>query len=118
MKLNYITIMVRNIEKSIKFYQELTGLQIVRQMELPMGKIVFLSHDSDQTMIELIEFPNSDKVETKGLVISYLAESDLESIRQKALELGYEPSDIIANGQKPKHFTVSDPDGILVEFSN
>lgn len=33
MKLSYITIMVRDLEQSLRFYQELADLRIIRQME-------------------------------------------------------------------------------------
>lgn len=118
MKINYITIMVRNLEKSLEFYKELAYLEIVRQIELPAGKICFLSdRNSDSTMLELIEFKDSNKVETEGVTISFLAAVDLVIIRDKAIELGYQPSNIIKQGPKPEHFSVKDPDGITIEFS-
>lgn len=116
MRLNFITIMVRNMEKSLIFYQELVGLQVINRMSLEKGKIVFLANSKEETMLELIEFKGEEKVRTEGLVMSYSAEEPLEDIREKALELGYSPSDIVEQGMKPKHFTVEDPDGIAVEF--
>lgn len=71
MKLNYITIMVRNIEKLLTFYKELAHLNIMKEMELPVGKISFLSDGKDATMMELIEFKDAEKVDTKGLVMSF-----------------------------------------------
>ena len=32
MKLNYITIMVKDIEKSVMFYEKLVGLKVIRKM--------------------------------------------------------------------------------------
>lgn len=117
MKLNYITIMVRNLEKSLEFYKELALLNVVNQIELPIGKINFLSDGKDSTMLELIEFKNDEKVETKGMVMSFLVTEALENVHSKAVKLGYHPSDIINQDPKPKHFIVKDPDGIIIEFS-
>lgn len=117
MRLNFITIMVRNMEKSLIFYQELVGLRVMNHMSMERGQIIFLANGEEETMLELIEFKNVEKARTKGIVMSYLAEEPLEDIRKKALELGYLPSDIVEQGTKPKHFTVEDPDGIAVEFT-
>lgn len=118
MKLNYITLMVRDIEKSIEFYQKLVGLQVMKQLDLEMGKIRFMANAKGETMIELIEFNKGEKVQTKGLVMSYLSDENLETIRDLAINLGYTPSEIITQQPKPKYFTVLDPDGIVVEFTS
>jgi len=102
MKLNYITFMVRDIEKSLAFYQDLVGLKIVNRINPGAGEIVFLANEKD---------------ETKGMVMSFLAKTSLEELKEKATTLDYSPSEIIAKGPKPKHFTVMDPDEIVVEFS-
>lgn len=116
MKLYYITIMVKDLEKSLAFYEELVGLKVIRQINAGMGKIAFLANSQGETMIELIEFEGIETVQTKGLIMSYLLENDLEALREKAVELGYSPSSIFDDGKKPKHFKVKDPDGISVEF--
>ena len=117
MKLNYITFMVRDIEKSLAFYQDLVGLKIVNRINPGAGEIVFLANEKGETMLELIEFVGVEKVETKGMVMSFLAKTSLEELKEKATTLDYSPSEIIAKGPKPKHFTVMDPDEIVVEFS-
>ncbi|MGI6497433.1 MAG: VOC family protein [Oscillospiraceae bacterium] len=117
MKLNYITFMVRNIEASLAFYKGLVDLHEINRIRLEAGEIVFLANANGETMLELIAFGGVEKVETKGMVMSFLAETMLEKLREKAVALGYSPSEIISKGPKPKHFTVMDPDGVVVEFS-
>lgn len=117
MKLNYITLMIRDIEKSIAFYQDLAGLHVKKRFNPGMGEIAFLANEEGETMLELIQFDNALKVETQGLVMSFLAGGELQKVRMRATELGYHPTEIIAEGAKPAHFTVPDPDGIIVEFS-
>ncbi len=116
MKFNFITFMVRDIKKSVAFYQELAGLQIMRRISPEAGEIVFLANAQGETMLELIEFEGVEKVTARGMVVSFLAQGPIEALREKALSLGYFPSEIIPGGAKPKHFTVADPDGIVVEF--
>lgn len=56
MKLNYITILVKDLEKSLAFYTELVGLKIIRRFNPGPGEIVFLANQEGETMIELIGF--------------------------------------------------------------
>lgn len=117
MKLNYITIMVKDIEKSVAFYKELLELKVVREMNPGSGKIVFLSNGKDETMLELIHFDDAASVTVDGMVMSYTSKIPLEELKEKAEKLGYTPTNIIDQGPKPKYFRVKDPDGIVVEFS-
>lgn len=117
MKLNYITFMVRDIEKSLVFYQELAGLEIVRRISPEGGQIVFLANAKGETMLELVQFSQAEKVEAKGMFISFHASDALEQTREKAISLGFSPSEIFNQPPKPKYFNLKDPDGVLVEFS-
>lgn len=117
MKLNYLTFMIQDIEKSITFYQELAGLRIFKRFNPGKGEIAFLGNEEGETMLELIQFDDAEKVQIKGMVMSFICADDLSELRIKAESLGYHPSPLISDGKKPMHFTVHDPDGILVEFS-
>lgn len=118
MKLNYITISVRNIEESLKFYQEVVGLELMRRFNPGIGKIAFLSNGKDDTMLELIQMENMDKVEVKGMVLSFQTNDSLDNLRNKVIQLGYEATEIIYHPTKPTHFRMNDPDHIIIEFSN
>ncbi len=111
-----MTILVRDLEKSVKFYTELVDLKVLRKINPPMGEIVFLANAEGETMLELLGFEEGEKVETKSLTLSFQAE-DLEKVYEKAVELGYNPSPIVNQPPKPAHFHLEDPDGITVEFS-
>lgn len=114
MKLNYITFCVRDLEKTVAFYERLAGLKQLRRFDAGPGEIVFMG-DGYGTMLEFICFDVGEKVETKGIIFSFLAQN-VEGLYKKAEELGYVPNEIIDNPPKPKHFTVKDPDGNVVEF--
>lgn len=114
MKLNYITFMVRDIEKTIVFYQTLAGLKIMRRFNPGMGEIVFMA--DGETELEFIQFAGVPKVQASGLTMSFKVEGDLSKLWKRAASMGYGPSEIVNQPPKPAHFHVFDPDGIDVEF--
>lgn len=118
MKLNYLTIQVSDLSQSVAFYEQLVGLQVVRRFLVENGEIAFLVNQKDETMLELIQIQGLEKVSAQGLVLSFLTTNALESLRQKAQEMGYETSEIISYLPKPTYFRVLDPNGLIVEFSN
>ena len=54
MKLNFITIFVQDLERSVSFYQTVAGLQVVRRLQPAVGEIAFLANQEGETMLELI----------------------------------------------------------------
>lgn len=117
MKLSYITFMVRDIEKTISFYQELAGLKIIKRFNPGMGEIVFMANSEDEINLEFIQFDNVPKVQTSGMTMSFKIDDNLEDLHKRVISMGYQPSQIINEPPKPKHFKVLDNDGIEVEFS-
>ena len=117
MKINYITFMVRDIEKTISFYKDFCGLKVLRRLSPGMGSIVFMGGEEPGTMLEFIQFEHAEKVCVKGLTMSFQAPSGLEKLRERLIAVGYQPSVIFDQPPKPAHFTVPDPDGVPVEFS-
>lgn len=53
MKFLHVMIRVKNIENSLKFYQELFGLNLVNEMRLDDCSLYFLADEDGQTQIEL-----------------------------------------------------------------
>lgn len=110
--------MVRDLEKSVKFYSKLAGMSEVRRFTPNgRGEIVFMASDKAGSMLELIQFDNVPKVEVKGMTLSFYAGTKLEKVREKAILMGYATSEIVDMPPKSKYFTLFDPDGILVEFT-
>ena len=52
MKLNYITMLVRDIEKSIDFYQRAVEMHVVRRFHPEIGRIVFMSDAEESITLE------------------------------------------------------------------
>ena len=55
MKVKYLTIIVKDMEESIKFYTEVLGLEIHSQFNPQPGVIITLLKGEGDSMIELIE---------------------------------------------------------------
>lgn len=117
MKLNYITIMVRDLEKSLDFYCGLISLKPIRELNPLQGRIVFLADQQGDTMLELIQFEQAEEVASTGMVFSFLAKKPLTELKEQSEVMGYLTSDIVSEPPKPAHFTVTDPDGLVIEIS-
>lgn len=117
MKLNYITFMVRDIEKTIDFYQNFIGLKLIRRFNPGMGEIAFMANSEDETNLEFIQFENVPKVELTGVTFSFKVNENLEELHAIAASKGYNPTNIINHPPKPAHFKVNDPDSVEVELS-
>ena len=72
MKFGFITIMVRDLEKSVLFYEKLAGLKVLNRFNPGLGEIVFMANGEGETMLELISFENVPKVEVKSMVFRQL----------------------------------------------
>lgn len=116
MHLNFITIATRRLEESVVFYRDLAGLQIVKRLSPGNGEIVFMGNERGDTMIELVHFPDAEPASAQGLTLSFACPQDLEALREKATRMSCSPSPILDHPPKPRHFTLSDPNGIPVEF--
>ena len=79
MKFNYMTIFVRDLERSCAFYEQLAQLRVLRRITPPGGQIAFLGNAPGETMLELVAFPQGEKVEAKGLTISFQTGENLET---------------------------------------
>ena len=116
MKMNYITIMVRDINRSLPFYQQLVGLTVARRFNPGSCEIAFLENAPGETMVELVQLDGCEYASVKGLVISFHAGESLDAVWETARSMGYAPGDICNAGPKPRYFQVADPDGVMVEF--
>jgi lactoylglutathione lyase len=115
MKFCWCTLMVKNMEESLKFYQEIVGLKIDRRLNAgPNGEIVFLG--DGETKVELIS--NQNKTETdmgKDITLGFEVDSIdkmVEFVKEKGMEFQgpFQPSPIV------KFFYVKDPNGTKIQF--
>jgi lactoylglutathione lyase len=65
-KLLHTRYRVSDLERSVKFYKEVLGLEEVRRHKSPRGsELVFLKAPESEETIEICYFPNSGKVEVQ-----------------------------------------------------
>ncbi len=115
MKFLWTTLNVSDFEKSLKFYKEVAGLPLKRQMDAPGLKIAFLGEG--ETLVELICDSKNPVVDLRapvglGFLVSNLA-ATLEDFRSRGIQIDsgpFQPNPGI------RFFFVRDPDGMSVQF--
>lgn len=116
MKFNHVTLSVADLDASLKFYQDIVGLEVQRRFPAGPGReIVFLS--SGATQVELIGGARHDGDEPgKGLSMGFVAGS-LEEIIDLLREKGYvTDGNIISPQPNVRFFFAKDPDGYNIQF--
>lgn len=115
----HVGIQVRDIEKSIEFYQQVAGLQLIDRFLHTDGnmKLAFLGVDGS-IIVELIEGYNPDlpaegKVHHVALKVSGI-EGEEERLKELGAELIYDDITTLPNGAKYLFF--KGPDGEWIEY--
>lgn len=115
MHFKQLTLMVRNLEKSIEFYETITELTISRRFKAGPGEIAFLTNGDGETEIELVCMPETQKFEGRGFFICFITEK-LDEMHELVKIRGLNPSDIRNPDAENRYFYVYDPDGISVQL--
>lgn len=115
MHIQHMTLMVKNLEKSIQFYEVITELTLSRRFEAGPGEIAFLTNGNGETEIELVCMPEGQKFEGKGMFICFKTEK-LDTMHELAQKKGLNPSPIQIPDDNTRYFYVYDPDGVSVQL--
>lgn len=120
LRMLHTCVRVKNLEESLKFYQEGLGLIETRRKDFPEHKftLVYLSNELKGYEIELTYNYDVEKPYELGNGYSHIAVGvdNLEEMRDKHIALGYEVTDLKGlPGEKPKYYFVTDPDGYKIE---
>ena len=115
MHIKHVTLMVKNLEESIEFYETITELTISRRFTAGPGEIAFLTNGRGETEIELLFMPQGQKFEGKGMFICFETDK-LDEMHKIAKERGLEPSDIQNPDDQTRYFYVYDPNGVSVQL--
>ena len=109
---------VSNLEKTVKFYQDVFGLEVTRSHESPRGsKLVFLSVPNSDEEIEITYFPGSGTVEVQEdlMHLAFEVESMFE-FTEHLLNIGCELSEGPTQSSSGSIFAFVDaPDGYEIE---
>ena len=115
MKFHHISLRVKNFENSLKFYTELAELKIAKQFSAGGGNVAYLCDSKNDTEVELIAMPQGQTFEGKGMFLCFSTDN-LEEVHNRAVSLGFNPSEIRQPEPDAKYFYVYDPDGVSVQF--
>jgi lactoylglutathione lyase len=115
MKLNWVTMQVHDLEKSLSFYNKLLQLDIVQRFGNADHQIVMLGK-MDEAKIELICEPNQ-KIDHPGNGVSIgLEADDLDQLIGLLRENGYKAVGPISPNPHIQFFFVQDPDEYTVQL--
>lgn len=121
MQFSHVSITVKDMEDSIKFYREVIGFELVSRREIPENKaeIAFLSDKVNKVRIELTYWKDK-KDWTSGDELDHLAftvpnmEEAMKKFRREGVEIAREPYSL--KGSTSKIAFIKDPNGIWIEL--
>ena len=115
MKFNWVTLKVKDLDKSLYFYTKLLGLDIAAKLGNPNHQIVMLG-ESDKTMIELIYDPDSKDIITGNGVSIGLEISNADQLISTLKGDSYSISGPVSPNPQMRFFFVNDPDGYTIQL--
>jgi lactoylglutathione lyase len=94
-KLLHTRYRVNDLERTVKYYREILGLQEIRRHKSPRGsELVFLKAPESEELIEICFFPGSDPVQVQPDLTHLAFEVDsLEAFAQHLAKFGLKYSD-------------------------
>ncbi|ATW26547.1 VOC family protein [Candidatus Formimonas warabiya] len=116
MKFCWTTLRVKNLEESLKFYQEIVGLKVERKFSAGPGtEIVFLG--DGETKVELIGNGTNQEVNmgediSLGFEVGSVDEM-FNVVKEKGIEIHSGP---FQPNPHVKFFFVRDPNGLKIQF--
>ena len=122
MKLHHIAIICSDYERSKKFYTEILGLKILREVYREERRSWKLDLGiEEEYVIELFSFPNPpqrpSRPEACGLRHLAFGIDDVEAKRKELLQKGLECEEIrLDEFTEKKFFFTQDPDTLPLEF--
>jgi lactoylglutathione lyase len=117
MKLSHTSLHVRNLEKSVEFYEKALGFEKQMEMPMPGAKLVFMGDkERSGAQVELTWLEEQgDKpydIGEEEVVHLGFTTSDFEAVKRKHAEMGvicFDPD------YMPPYF-IADPDGYWLEI--
>lgn len=123
MRLLHTMLRVGNLDKSIEFYTEVLGMQLLRRKDFPEGKftLAFLGYgeESSNTVLELTHNWDTHEYDL-GNGYGHIA-IQVEDVYQACDEIKSRGGEVVREAGPMKHGTtilafVKDPDGYMIEL--
>lgn len=115
MHLQHITFRVKDLDRTIAFYETMTELRVDRRFTAGVAELAFLSNGEGETQLEFIHIPGGQTFDGKGMFLCF-ATDKLEPMHALAAELDLNPSPIQEPDDGTRYFYVYDPDGVSVQL--
>lgn len=118
-KLLHTRMRVNDLERTVKFYEDVLGLRVVRRHTSPRGaQLVFVATPNSEEEIELCQMPNSPSVQVQPDLVHLAFEvDDLEAFAAAAKAKGYALSDGPTKTQSGSVIAFIDaPEGYEIEL--
>lgn len=120
MKMAHTCIRVKDLEASLKFYQEALGFEESRRRDFPDHKftLVYLTLPGDDYELELTyNYDHGPYDLGDGYGHIAIATKDLEALHEKHQAAGYPVTDLKGlPGVPPSYYFIMDPDGYKIEM--
>lgn len=113
MQFLWCSLYVRDIDASIRFYEQIVGLPVVRRFGEPGAQLAFLGEG--ETKLELIQGKN-EPGKGGGISIGFKVENLEEKIAFIQAHGLCVHSGPFAPSPRTRFFFIADPDGVLVQF--
>ena len=114
MKMQHVTIQTEKFVEEIRFYEELCGIRIVRDLR-PHEDLVFLADGEGETRVEIIRNPEAKDSGNQYISIGF-GTGDAAALRDEYIAKGLDVTDMISPNPHVKFFYVKDPAGVKVQF--
>lgn len=109
----WCTVHVKDLDRSVKFYEDVVGLKVVRRLSGPHGDIVFLSAGGE-TLLELM---GGRSGKTDDDISIGFSTDDLDALMGALHAKGVKVhSGPFAPAPGVRFLFVQDPDGLMVQF--
>ncbi|NLJ91126.1 MAG: VOC family protein [Clostridiales bacterium] len=115
MNIKHVTLRVKDLEKSIKFYETITELEVSRRFKSGIAELAFMANSNGGTEIELLHIPGGQTFEGKGMFICFETDK-LEEMHTIAKDNDLNPSPIQYPDDGTRYFYVYDPDGVSIQL--
>ncbi|MEO0124040.1 MAG: methylmalonyl-CoA epimerase [candidate division WOR-3 bacterium] len=127
MKISHIAIAVKNITESLKIWQDIFGLKLIKVIDVPDQKVKVAMLEVDDMHIELLEPLNPDStvakfIEKKGEGLHHIAfavdniEATMEQVKKSGIKLIDEKPRKGAMDSKIAFIHPQSTGGVLIEL--
>ena len=111
----HTTLYVTDLEASLSFLEDWTGLKVLRRFTVGDSSFAFLSGGERETAVELIQGAGHSDVRYAGLSLGF-AVADLDGERARAEAAGLNPSPIREPHPGVRFCFLTGPDGLTVQL--